>query len=315
MKSVNPKVSVIIPVYNREESVGYAIESVLGQTYSDYEIIVIDDGSTDGTDQVLRAFGERAQVLSQTNRGPYAARNLGLKHASGEYIAFLDSDDTWLPQRLEKQVPLLDTNHQIGLVFGNGRMIYQGENRPARTFFQYFGAPSRGRVFSQLLYRNFIPQSSVLARRRCFEECGPFLELPLAADHHKWLQIALRYEVAFTDDVVITYKVHSGNISRDLVTRYRSFLKAVHHLCAVEEDPRVSAMLRRRVLEIEYKIALIHLYEGFSKSLGTVLRPFDGTNIATRSLICARVAAQEVGAAGRKLAWELSHTIHSKRPH
>ena len=94
-----PKVSVIMPVYNRERCVSKAVESVFAQTYKDYEFIVIDDGSTDGTAALLAAHGDRLQVITQPNRGAYAARNAGLKRVRGEYVAFLDSDDAWRPGR------------------------------------------------------------------------------------------------------------------------------------------------------------------------------------------------------------------------
>src|SRR5687768_9931393 len=128
MSNATPKVSVVIPVYNRAKYVGETIESVLSQTYQDFELIVVDDGSTDGSRKVLESFGNRVTVLehpNRENRGQSAAINRGLAAARGEFVGMLDSDDLWLPRKLELQVGFLDKHPEIGLVYGNGRAIDQ----------------------------------------------------------------------------------------------------------------------------------------------------------------------------------------------
>ena len=105
-------------MYNAEASVARAIRSVLAQTYRQFELIVINDGSADGTRSVVEGFGDAVRVLEQPHRGVYAARNLGIRHARGELIAFIDADDAWLPDRLALQVPLM-VRVEVGLVFGN----------------------------------------------------------------------------------------------------------------------------------------------------------------------------------------------------
>src|SRR5438128_3215870 len=104
MDATSSTVTVIMPVFNREHLVRRALESVLSQTYKPDQIIAVDDGSTDGTPAILRSFSPSVTVLAQNNQGPYPARNLALQHARGDYIAFLDSDDLWMPLKLEKQV-------------------------------------------------------------------------------------------------------------------------------------------------------------------------------------------------------------------
>ena len=111
------KVSVIIPTYNREKLISRAIESVLAQVYPVYEIIVVDDGSTDATKSVLAPFNGKIKYIYQKNAGIAEARNRGIKESSGEYIAFLDSDDYWAPEKLAEQVKVLDANPQVGIVF------------------------------------------------------------------------------------------------------------------------------------------------------------------------------------------------------
>ena len=209
-----PRVSVILPVYNGQQFIRRAIENALSQSLDNLdnlEILVIDDGSTDGTPEILQGFGERIRAFRQINQGCYVARNLGLRHARGELIAFLDADDAWLPGKLAAQISLMDARPNVGLVLGNA--IFEDElGRRGRTAFDYV-PPARGKVFRTLVEGNFIPTSSVLVRRRCLDEVGPFKEVRLAADYHKWLQIAMRYEVDYVEEPVSIYTVHSSNIS------------------------------------------------------------------------------------------------------
>jgi len=258
MKSGAAKISVIMPVFNREHLVRPALESVLAQSYKPCQIIVVDDGSTDGTAAILGDFSPEVTVLRQSNQGPYPARNLALKHASGDYLAFIDSDDLWTPRKLEKQVSILDQHPQVGLVFSNGELLYA---RPATSaqpnaFFEIH-LPARGSVFSALVKTNFIPQSSVLVRRKCFDEAGPFFEIPLAADYHKWLQIALRYDFEYIDEMLIRYRVHPGNISRDRAKKYRALNAVYAHLLASTADESARRILNRRILQSEYELALV----------------------------------------------------------
>ena len=116
-------VSVVIPTYNRATELPSAIESVLGQTYPSVEVIIVDDGSTDGTEALIQTRFPRVRYLRQSNRGPAAARNAGIKAASGPYIAFLDSDDRWMPQKLERQIGLLRERPEVGLVFSTVRFV------------------------------------------------------------------------------------------------------------------------------------------------------------------------------------------------
>jgi len=115
------KVSTIIPAYNCERYIKETIESVLSQTYKDIELIIIDDGSTDRTGEIVRSFESKVEYIRQSkNTGPSAARNRGIEKAKGEYIAFLDGDDVWMPTKIEEQIKLLESNKDIALVYSNG---------------------------------------------------------------------------------------------------------------------------------------------------------------------------------------------------
>jgi len=270
MAPASSTVTVILPVFNRERIVGRAVESALRQTYKADEIIVVDDGSTDGTSAVLETFGNQLIVLRQPNRGPYPARNLALRHAHGDYIAFLDSDDAWLPEKLEKQVSLLDSRPEVGLVFGNAELLNERQGSPPDFLAAFFETetPFRGWVFPALVDSNFISQSSVVVRRKCLDETGPFLELPLAADYHKWLQVSLKYQVDYLDDILFQYYLHEGNISRKRLNKYQALNMLFKDLVATNRDPEAGKILQQRLLRSEYELALAELEQSARRMLG-----------------------------------------------
>jgi glycosyltransferase involved in cell wall biosynthesis len=279
-----------MPVYNREGLVRSALESVLDQTYRPDQIIAVDDGSTDGTRSVLDSFAPMVTVLTQNNQGPYPARNLALKQARGSYIAFLDSDDVWLPNKLEKQVSVLEAAPEVGLVFGDGELIYEQTARsdlPGRFF--ELEAPARGWIFELLIRNNFIPQSSVLARRECFEVTGPFLEIPLAADYHKWLQISLSYQIEYIDEILFKYAVHAGNISADRVKKFTALNAVFKNLLATTTDGNKAKILQRRLLQSDYELALAELDRAGRRILRGVMRKENGLGSTARLKCLAQV--------------------------
>ena len=249
-----------MPVFNREHLVRAAIESVLRQTLPPSQFIVVNDGSSDGTAAVLENFRPHITILDQQNQGPYPARNLALRHAQGDYVAFLDSDDVWVPEKIEKQVSVLDEKPEVGLVFSNGELLRDAPAKPnqPKSFFEV-EPPSRGAVFEALVQTNFIPQSSVLLRKSCLEEAGPFFEIPLAADYHKWLQISLRHRFEYIDEMLIRYRVHEGNISRDRTKKYRALNDLFKDLLTSTNDESVLKILKRRLIRSEYELALAEM--------------------------------------------------------
>jgi glycosyltransferase involved in cell wall biosynthesis len=251
-----PTVTVIIPVFNREDMIERAVRSVIDQTWKTVQLIVVDDGSTDRTPEVLRQFTSHALVLTQPNRGAYPARNLALQHARGELIAFLDSDDAWLPQRLEKQVALMNAAPSVDLVYSNGRVVFVPPRPIERTLFD-IARPHRGQAFEQLVRHNFIPTSSVLVRAQTFTRHGPFLELPLAADYHKWLQIAHTANIDYCDEVLFEYTLHETGISRDRAKSWVNIQKVYEDLLrTLPSTPRTQAMLTAQVNKVNYWAAL-----------------------------------------------------------
>jgi glycosyltransferase involved in cell wall biosynthesis len=253
----SPLVSVILPVYNRAGSVGRAIASVLAQDHRPIELIVVDDGSTDDTRRVLETFGSEITVISQANAGAYVARNAALRIARGEFVAFIDSDDAWLPGRLRSQLELM-RRAEVGLVFGDTVHVTApeaGAPRNGRTSFQVT-PPRRGRVASHFAWGAFVPTVTVLARRVCFDETGPFAEAALSVDYLKWFQIALRHELDYVDRPLAEYTVHPDGISHDLGRSLRARIELFSTELAATIEPRARMVVRRLLFNLSLHLAL-----------------------------------------------------------
>jgi glycosyltransferase involved in cell wall biosynthesis len=194
------RVSVIIPTYNRLPKVREAIDSVLKQTYRDFELWVVDDGSTDGTGQALKVLGKKIKYVSQANRGVSVARNLGLRVSRGMYVAYLDSDDLWEPRKLEIQVRCLEANPQFPLCYTDEIWIRKGVRvNPRKKHAKYSGW-----IFERCLPLCIISPSSALMKRALFQEIGGFDEdLPVCEDYDFWLRVTCRYPVLFIDGKLI----------------------------------------------------------------------------------------------------------------
>jgi len=261
-------VSVILPVYNREHAVSRAIRSVLAQTWAPLEIIVVDDGSTDGTRAVLESFGAQIVVLDQPHAGAYAARNLGLRHAKGLLIAFIDSDDVWLPDRLASQMPLM-ARPEVGLVFGDVLHVRHGSERRHITSFQV-APPRRGRVAAHFAWCNFVPTVTVLVRRRCLEEAGGFSEeVPLSCDYLMWFRIAQRHELDFVDRVVAEYTLSADSMSADLGRSIEARIHLFSGELAHTAEPVTRKILKHLLFNLSWSLVLAAL----RKRAGSVARP------------------------------------------
>ena len=206
-------VSVIIPTYNREILVKKALDSVLGQTYENFEIIVINDGSTDNTGNILneykKQYPDKVFVVNQVNSGQVVARNNGIQSCRGEFVAFLDSDDIWLEDKLEKQMPLF--SKRVGLVYcgineidGHGNVINTVACQPGM----------RGNIYHDLLVKNRMTGGSVVITRSSIDKVGLFdTKLQAAENWDLWIRIAKEYLVDYVDEPLINYRKHGGNMS------------------------------------------------------------------------------------------------------
>ena len=208
-------VSVIVPVYNRERLVAKTVDSILCQSYPDVEIVAVNDGSTDGSLSVLTGYAQSRQgkikVIDQVNSGQVKARNCGIRASRGEFIGFLDSDDTWEKEKLSLQIPLFKGN--VGLVY-SGINEVDADGNVTRTVYPEPGL--RGDIYGRLLVRNRMTGGSVVVSRRALDEVGLFDESFRAAENWDlWIRISRCFTVDFIDQPLVNYLKHHGNMSQD----------------------------------------------------------------------------------------------------
>jgi glycosyltransferase involved in cell wall biosynthesis len=242
-----PRVSVIIPTYNRAGLVKEAVASVLAQTYRDFELLVVDDGSTDGTLEALAPWAGAIRVLSlPVRRGVSGARNAGVAAAQGEWLAFLDADDLWLPEKLARQLAFMEAQPQLLLSQTEEIWVRQGVRvNPPRTH-----AKAGGDIFLRSLERCLVSPSAVLLHRRLIDAHGGFDEELLAAeDYDLWLRLAWRYEVGLLPEpLVVKRGGHPDQLSRQWgLDRYR--IRALRKIMAEPELPEPYRRAARRTLQ------------------------------------------------------------------
>jgi glycosyltransferase involved in cell wall biosynthesis len=218
-----PKVSVIIPAYNAMNYLPATMGSVLNQTFDDFEVIVVNDGSSDETEQwVSQIKDPKVKLISQKNKGLAGARNTGINHAIGEYIAFLDADDLWEPSKLEKQVTALEENPEVGLVYTWVALVDEQGKFTGRIFKNN----AEGNVWNKLTERNIVECGSVaMVRRSCFETVGVFDHnlRSFVEDWDMWLRIASRYPFKVVKEPLVYYRQISTSASRNWEAMEQSF--------------------------------------------------------------------------------------------
>jgi glycosyltransferase involved in cell wall biosynthesis len=212
MNSKDPTVSVILPTYNRGWVLGEAIDSVLAQDFTDFELIVVDDGSTDDTGQLLDAYDQDLIVLRQSNQGVSAARNRGIAAAGGRLVAFLDSDDLWLPGKLTRQVAFFNSNPAAVINQTEEIWIRNGVRVNPKTRHHKLS----GMIFEQSLALCLVSPSAVMIKRTLFDEVGLFDEgLPACEDYDLWLRISWRYPVHLIETPLIVKRGgHADQLSK-----------------------------------------------------------------------------------------------------
>jgi len=252
---VTPRVTVLTPVFNRPEYVRQAIESALAQDVpGGAEILVVDDGSTDTTPEVLASFGDQIRVIRQDNAGPAAARNRGFEEARGEFVALLDSDDIWLPGKLAAQVALLDAHPDAALAHTDVEEFFE-EGRQS----EWVRRPPivSGHVLRTLLRRNVIHTMTVLLRKSVLDAIGGFdPAYPPCEDWDLWLRITERYPIVGDPAATVRTRIHEGGISADPIVVYRqagALLEAAGQRLMTER-PRDGRLAKRQAAR--YKIKL-----------------------------------------------------------
>lgn len=242
MPTDGPGVSVVIPAYNYAHYLAEAVDSVLAQTYAPVELIVVNDGSTDGTRELLDGYGDRIVAIHQENQGLSAARNTGIRRATHEFVAFLDADDIWEPEKLACQMACFrELPDAYGLVAcDRGTMNEHGVRNPKATTFRKFRRSSREiRLHDMLLRTQFCPSSAVV-RKACFADCGEFdTTLRSSEDRDMWLRIAEVWKLHLDERVLCYVRKHSSNMSANAERMDRNMR---HVLLAARERGKTGAL-------------------------------------------------------------------------
>jgi len=260
-----PIVTVIIPTYNRRQYLSRAIESVLEQTFRDYELLIIDDASKDDTRALVSEYTDsRIQYFRhETNRGAPAARNTGLRHAKGEFIAFLDSDNEWLPQRLEKQIALFSAvNASVGVVYANNLVVDEVNNSTTEWAFGL-----RGNLYGEFLQRPFMDFITPLIRRECFDKIGFMDEkVPSYQEWDTFLRISRYYEFDYVPEILAHYYIHKENrISKGPLSEARGY----EYILDKHREEMLSVFSPRVMIEHHRNLAR------FYKAAGAYLKMFE----------------------------------------
>lgn len=231
-----PLVSVIITTYNRPQYVVCAIESVLHQTFQDYELIVIDDGSEEKMEWITDRY-ENVQYFYQENRGLAAARNAGIERSKGKYLVFLDDDDLLEPDKLETQVPIIDSDHELGFVYSDYYLFWK-DDLSKRDLSLASGREGPAEGFCTTFFVNHnVAVPTLLIRRECFLDVGMFDEgLAQHEDGDMFMRIGLKWTVAFSDVPCAWVRMHSSRMSSNRPEMYRSILKSWNKILSSNPD-------------------------------------------------------------------------------
>ena len=263
---MNPTVSVVIPAYNCASFIRNTLDTVFQQTCKDYEVVVVDDGSTDNTMEVLSGYGDRIKLIRQGNKGNSAARNTAIRNSSGEYIAFLDHDDLWLPEKLEKQMSVLKADKSIGLVYSDGYVV-DSNGSIITTFFES-ALPQRGEVTQKLFMYYFLPLLSVLVKKDLVIQAGCFPEdLRICEEWELFLKISEKAKMEYVDEKLVKYVVHDGNQSRNRelskTEEIAVMQRALKNIPALQSMPVTNA--RKRFCNLYRELANIQMWKQDAK--------------------------------------------------
>ena len=246
------QVSVVIPTLNRVHTLRRAIDSVISQTYKAHSIVVIDDGSTDGTSEMINEYYPQIIFIKQDNQGVSAARNTGINSIDAEWIAFLDSDDEWLPRKLERQMNSLNENKEMNICHTDEIWIRNGERvNPMKKH-----AKSGGWIFQKCLPLCCVSPSSVVIKRCVFHQIGLFDEsLPVCEDYDLWLRISMYYPFLYIDEKLLTkYGGHYDQLSQKYWGMDRFRIKILEKILASNSLSKNDRKATEEMLKIKMRI-------------------------------------------------------------
>lgn len=262
-----PAVSVVIATYNRANYLRETIDSVLSQRFQDFELIVVDDGSTDETREIVAPFGPRVRFIYQENRGPSAARNLGVRHARAEWISFQDSDDLCAPNHLELLYGYARGYAERGMVFANGAYL-EGPEHNRETIIPAAKScrlAERGVRLEDLFDKSIVRLQAALISKACYDAVGGHDEsLRISMDLDLSFRIFNRFPVAYFDEVVFFYRKHENNTSRNQELRISENIRVIRKL--LTENPGAEATLGKRRVAARLAYRYYRLAKGRRKS-------------------------------------------------
>lgn len=257
-------ISVVIPTYNRASIISETIHSILNQTYSDLEIIVVSDGKSNDTRQIIEGFKDRRLRYYEIEHSgrPSVPRNFGMKQAKGQYLAFCDDDDIWMPEKLELQLAKIVEDDRIGLVYAQclvpnakGDIVIPSQGKEGFVFKELF------------LTYNFIPNSTVLIKREVIQKVGGFdedIRLKAIEDFDLWLRITQQYKVGFIDKIMAVHKYSSDSISKGTLRKLKreyliawKFYYRKEHIGLKLFIKKILSMCLRCIFWVIYRISLL----------------------------------------------------------
>jgi glycosyltransferase involved in cell wall biosynthesis len=318
-----PLISVIIPAYNAEPFIDEAIQGVLAQDYPRVEVIVVDDGSTDGTAQRVAAYGTRVQYHRRANSGgfPGVTRNTGIGYAQGELLCFLDADDVMLPGRLTRQAVSFADHPKVGLAFANYRNFRSGETAPEETHFETclrlqrkFGGRDAlvlpgAEATTLLIQENFGSPSSMMLRRSVLEQVPPFSpDLQTSEDFHFFYRLAKRYDIAVIRQLGSLRRLHGSNITGagNSLRVLHNYITSRTQLRAVEDNPVNQRLLDDFLYGKEIELARAY---GNERRVGLAL----SHNLRALTTF-SPISVQRLVTSGRILARTVAIAMHVKAP-
>ncbi len=274
LKTLMMQVTVIIPTFNSAQFLTAAVDSVLAQTFKDFEIIVVDDGSTDNTEDVLKKYDDKVRYIKQKNQGVSIARNTGIKNSNSKYVAFLDSDDVWMPAKLEKQINALENNPKSKACYTEYLSVSE-DMKPQ----DLKRLRCNGSALNDLLLRGNVigPPSTILCERQLFEEIGVFdSSLSLSADWDMWIRLACVTELTFLNEPLIKYRLHGSNMSKNVKLLEEDTVRMLEKAFAMKNLPNE--------LQIKRKASFAYHYIVFAKAYLTTRRYKDFLRCVMRSV-------------------------------
>lgn len=273
-----PTISAVVPAYNAADTITRTVQSILDQTLPVCEVIVVDDGSTDQTAAIVERLGPPVRCITQENAGPNAARNHGVREATGDWIAFLDADDSWLPNKLERMAPLLKDDPQTGVVH-----CYTVDER---SWHKYDGELT----FDMLWDHNYVGTSTAIVRKAAWESVGGFDEdrqLIGAEDYNMWLRLAARgWKFRLCPEELVEYTPAAGSLSSQVRRVLDGELLNARRIAEFANLPPARLQQRERELYAEYGVAMFHARDmrGARQFLGQALRFRPSVDVLARWL-------------------------------